>query len=575
MFPLKWLDDCIGAKQLLPDEPRISPQPASNSQLSQSPSRQLRRDADTNHELKMTQLCKAYPGNSKALDGCAFVLAHEYPRSTRSGLVDIIDRHGGRVFLTVQDTCNSFASSDVYFVCPFREATSSAVADSAVNVVSEFFVLMSVEARRRLELGGSAGEDESLTVEEALVQELCKPLRQWGPIMGFADCIVCASGYNDDGPFTRQTLRRVIERIGGCYVGPLMMNRTTHLIVGDTTSEKLQRGRQWVEAGVPLRIVTLQWLLACLQNWACADESAFPCQSPEPESKREIVVPTPTSIAAPPPSSTPSRPVTQENTAAAASDLFNSPLMPSQFQYDVDSIPTPEFPEPARTPQSQNRPNRPQKTPQSNKSSELGKRTREPLTSITNLETTPSPKRPATLDLDVEQERPMEPPEEVDSNPNAYRRFMLSAAGPEQKEEMAQVVRRLGAEISDTVGDYDDDCTHIILTELKRTPKFLFGCAGGKVTVGTLQNGKSQLQLIKMVGLLLVLATVDFATRVHRALSASRSVAARGGLRVVRRTWSARCGPENESVAGRSQDVATGGCDRPGPLQRHANRRRR
>jgi hypothetical protein len=156
--------------------------------------------------------------------------------------------------------------------------------------------------------------------------------------------------------------------------------------------------------------------------------------------------------------------------------------MPSQFQYDVDSIPTPEFPEPARTPQSQHRTNRPQKTPQSSKSSELGKRTREPLTAITNLETTPSPKRPAVLDLDVEQEVPMEPPEETVSNPNpTYRRFMLSAAGPEQKEEMAQVVRRLGAEISDTVGDYDDDCTHIILTELKRTPKFLFGCAGGKV----------------------------------------------------------------------------------------------
>ena len=60
------------------------------------------------------------------------------------------------------------------------------------------------------------------------------------------------------------------------------------------------------------------------------------------------------------------------------------------------------------------------------------------------------------------------------------RTFLLTGTGDIQRATDTSSIYQLGGNVSDVYG-YDASCTHIICWDVKRTEKFVAGCAAGKV----------------------------------------------------------------------------------------------
>jgi hypothetical protein len=68
------------------------------------------------------------------------------------------------------------------------------------------------------------------------------------------------------------------------------------------------------------------------------------------------------------------------------------------------------------------------------------------------------------------------------SSPKLERVFLLTG-DREQATLHTSIISALGGSVSDFGRVFDGNCTHIICSELKRTEKFIAGCAAGKVRV--------------------------------------------------------------------------------------------
>ena len=95
-------------------------------------------------------------------------------------------------------------------------------------------------------------------------------------------CVICVSGFSSESSPTREQVKNMIDMIGACYMGPLCRNYTTHLVCLNrdrwswrekvTSSDKCVAAREW---GPTIRIVRVEWLMACIREWRFVDESEF------------------------------------------------------------------------------------------------------------------------------------------------------------------------------------------------------------------------------------------------------------------------------------------------------------
>ena len=95
-------------------------------------------------------------------------------------------------------------------------------------------------------------------------------------------CVICVSGFSSESSPTREQVKNMIDMIGACYMGPLCRNYTTHLVCQNcdrwswremmTCSDKCVAAREW---GPTIRIVRVEWLMACIREWRFVDEGEF------------------------------------------------------------------------------------------------------------------------------------------------------------------------------------------------------------------------------------------------------------------------------------------------------------
>lgn len=101
-------------------------------------------------------------------------------------------------------------------------------------------------------------------------------------IEGMRKCVICVSGFSSESSPTREQVKNMIDMIGACYMGPLCRNYTTHLVCQNcdrwswrekvTSSDKCVAAREW---GPTIRIVRVEWLMACIREWRFVDEGEF------------------------------------------------------------------------------------------------------------------------------------------------------------------------------------------------------------------------------------------------------------------------------------------------------------
>ena len=101
-------------------------------------------------------------------------------------------------------------------------------------------------------------------------------------IEGLRDCVICVSGFSNETTPSREQVKNLIDMVGGCYMGPLCRNYTTHLVCLNYTrwvcceevmsSDKVTAAREWGDA---IRVVSVEWLLACVREWRRVSEEEF------------------------------------------------------------------------------------------------------------------------------------------------------------------------------------------------------------------------------------------------------------------------------------------------------------
>ena len=101
-------------------------------------------------------------------------------------------------------------------------------------------------------------------------------------IEGLRDCVICVSGFSNETTPSREQVKNLIDMVGGCYMGPLCRNYTTHLVcLNDArwvcceevmSSDKVMAAREWGDA---IRVVSVEWLLACVREWKRVSEEEF------------------------------------------------------------------------------------------------------------------------------------------------------------------------------------------------------------------------------------------------------------------------------------------------------------
>ena len=101
-------------------------------------------------------------------------------------------------------------------------------------------------------------------------------------IEGLRDCVICVSGFSNETTPSREQVKNLIDMVGGCYMGPLCRNYTTHLVcLNDARwvcceevmgSDKVTAAREW---GDTIRVVSVEWLLACVREWRRVSEEEF------------------------------------------------------------------------------------------------------------------------------------------------------------------------------------------------------------------------------------------------------------------------------------------------------------
>ena len=101
-------------------------------------------------------------------------------------------------------------------------------------------------------------------------------------IEGLRNCVICVSGFSNETTPSREQVKNLIDMVGGCYMGPLCRNYTTHLVCLNYTrwvyceevmgSDKVTAAREW---GDTIRVVSVEWLLACVREWRRVSEEGF------------------------------------------------------------------------------------------------------------------------------------------------------------------------------------------------------------------------------------------------------------------------------------------------------------
>lgn len=101
-------------------------------------------------------------------------------------------------------------------------------------------------------------------------------------IEGLRNCVICVSGFSNETTPSREQVKNLIDMVGGCYMGPLCRNYTTHLVCLNYTrwvcceevmgSDKVTAAREWGDA---IRVVSVEWLLACVREWRRVSEEGF------------------------------------------------------------------------------------------------------------------------------------------------------------------------------------------------------------------------------------------------------------------------------------------------------------
>ena len=91
-------------------------------------------------------------------------------------------------------------------------------------------------------------------------------------ISSLRSCVISVTGFDATTSPTRKQLRRAIAMIGGCYIGPMSRERTTHLICRSRSSSAQKYGRA-AEWGIS--IVNVRWVFDCLKYWKRVDEREY------------------------------------------------------------------------------------------------------------------------------------------------------------------------------------------------------------------------------------------------------------------------------------------------------------
>ena len=90
------------------------------------------------------------------------------------------------------------------------------------------------------------------------------------------------TGFTNDTNPTREEVKSAIDTMGACYLGSLCKDLSTHLICANTMrkgkmllmicSDKFRAASLW---NGKLKVVRVEWLFACLQQWKRVNEDDY------------------------------------------------------------------------------------------------------------------------------------------------------------------------------------------------------------------------------------------------------------------------------------------------------------
>ena len=131
-----------------------------------------------------------------------------------------------------------------HWVC---EWTDEAASSSGCTVVTVDWLDACIAARSAVPTAPAAASNKStITANLQRIDQLLatpSPVAPEGGVL--LDCYVSVSGFSSSTRPSQEQLKRLIRRLGGCNIGPLSRQYTTHLVCMRAGGTKLASARAW------------------------------------------------------------------------------------------------------------------------------------------------------------------------------------------------------------------------------------------------------------------------------------------------------------------------------------------
>ncbi|KAL7693355.1 putative BRCT domain-containing protein [Plasmopara halstedii] len=335
-----------------------------------------------------------------------------------------------------------------------------------------------------------------------------RPVQSYGSIHGMQSFVVTLSGYSSRTNPTREELQIAIHATGACMLPVLSRTYSTHLLCHEASGEKYKKALSWEFEN----ILSHEWIFVCLSRWEYVSEVAFHYKhkkdlsddtdswasdhsSKKMDSKRltseknalnktkHAITPNLRRIKKakkiPTPCDKKSIADQEAKTPATASKLFATPN-------NAKIAPCRLFDTPTNTCLSPNVEQRAQENDAEAAFAVVDEIEKEPpvamRTGILKAVTTSALNK--KLEVSKQSVSCKTKKRKLADSEGLKTSKTSKTSMTKQKKDLAanltSIITSLGGSVSDFGRIFDSSCTHIICSELKRTEKFVAGCAAGK-----------------------------------------------------------------------------------------------
>ncbi|KNB42549.1 hypothetical protein JH06_3800 [Blastocystis sp. subtype 4] len=470
-----WIEACIHAQQLV-DETEYLVKPVNAQDASVSfyvPNTQFVYEWEHDIQESVNKLFQGCPVEYKsAFKVKLIVLFYFFLLPERLFLSYSIELMGGKVlpFLnTLERTISEYISPRssqgplTHIICPYlksgqRRRLVSILGNYPVSILSSNWLYSCIDQYSRLSTTQLNPWDSILffPTPKSILGNLSF-------IPEMRSCIISITGFSMDSSPTREEVKCAIDTVGGCYMGPLCKDFTTHLICGNEQSDKYVAARLWKSN---LKIVSVEWLLACLKTWSRVDEESYLLKEKKEANEDEI--------------STADEEGSESEMSAALNGVTPASPVVVPVQEPSSPVPVPFVPSIPSAP-VQEPPSSVLQSPPSSPIAPDESQLLAPQSMLASMAATKSEplqplseKRPLD-ESSVSSKRPTLTPRNEESLMNS-KVFLLSSEG---LEDATEIITQLGGRVIQTHDTFSPEATHFIIPSPKRTEKYLGAVACG------------------------------------------------------------------------------------------------